>query len=116
MDPIKKKVNETATVIRDWLAGPANPTIVEHRQSIERMMEGLWARQTEDEQATKTTKNRNGRGFNAQDAEFAGNFITYLRKHGRCDDRLGWMARRKLMKYSRQLAEIKVARDMDSGK
>lgn len=78
---------------------------------VERSVLNLFERQTYDEQETQTTKHTNGRGFNGLDAKFLSSLAEWIhrstRKEGmRLSPKQLAVARRKLMKYSKQLAEI----------
>jgi len=67
----------------------------------------LYARQTADEQVTKDTKERNGRGFNSNDAPFLSDIAVKLpRYNNHMTPRQLAAARKMLRKYARQLLEI----------
>ena len=66
----------------------------------------IYRRQTQDEQADRTTRNKNGVGFSAFDAEILSSFAEqYLRKGWLSDKQLA-ILEKKLYRYRRQLAEI----------
>ena len=66
----------------------------------------LLARQTTDEIATKTTRERNGRGFNGRDAQFLTDVAQKLPRYkDRMTPRQLGAVRKMLPKYWRQLLE-----------
>jgi hypothetical protein len=89
--------------------------------AVERALIVLYERQTADEQVSGTTHNKNGRGFNAVDAEILSSFACQVQaKNGQHSDYLGRprklgeclspkqmaIARRKVVRYVKQLAEV----------
>ena len=66
----------------------------------------LYKRQTSSEQRTRTTKERNGRGFNAPDANFLTSLSVYYLNHGYLTFNQRIVARRKMAKYTKQLTKI----------
>jgi len=66
----------------------------------------LDARQTEFEQMTRTTVERNGVGFNTPDARVLGRLAAKARKHGVLSDEELAVVRERLPKYWRQLADF----------
>ncbi len=84
--------------------------LASNNRAVERALVALYHRQTVDEQRTSTTKESNGVGFNARDAEYA----TYLAKwviSGRhLTGRHLEAGRRIATFYARQLAEMSQTR------
>jgi len=75
-------------------------------QAVAKAILTLFARQTEDEQSDETTRVRNGRGFNANDAPFLTSIAKALpRWRNHMTDRQLAKARPMLRKYWRQLLE-----------
>jgi len=67
----------------------------------------LYERQTDDEQASNTTRDNNGVGFNGRDAEFLSSIAKRLPNYGfKLTERQLPHVRRKLRKYTRQLLEV----------
>lgn len=66
----------------------------------------LYERQTATEQANGETRERNGQGFNALDANFLTSCAEFLKKRGYLSDKQKYHVRKKLIKYNRQLTEI----------
>lgn len=88
--------------IREWFEGcdPKQTTVRDH---LKRAAKLLWQRQTLAEQDAERTIEHNGRGYNGFDAEFASRITNWK---GTLTERMAFGARKMLMKYARQLAEI----------
>jgi hypothetical protein len=69
-------------------------------------MVALFARQTNDEQASQSTKHHNGRGFNAFDAGTGSYFAKWILSGRQLTGRHLEKARRVALRYVRQLASI----------
>jgi hypothetical protein len=81
--------------------------------AVEEAVLRIYDRQTDDEQELQSTKHANGRGFSAFDAEILSSFAVQIRanRYGRPNgQRLSakqmTIARKKIVYYARQLAEI----------
>lgn len=66
----------------------------------------IHARQTADEQACGATVEDNGVGFNGVDAEILSSFAKQYKERGFLSKRQIEIARKKMVKYSGQLANI----------
>lgn len=66
----------------------------------------LYDCQTVSEQATESTKEQNGIGFNAYDAKFLTSVSEFLKKAGFLTDKQKYITRKKLVKYNRQLTRL----------
>ena len=66
----------------------------------------LYACQTTEEQATKSTEIHNGIGFNGIDAPIMSSFAEFLNKTGFLTDKQKVIARKKLVKYNKQLTRL----------
>ena len=66
----------------------------------------LYAQQTADEQADGDTIHHNGVGFNGADAKIMSSFAQFLAKTGFLTTKQKAVARRKLVKYNRQLTRL----------
>ena len=66
----------------------------------------LYAEQTADEQADGDTKHNNGVGFNGADAKIMSSFAEFLKKTGFLTPKQRQLARRKLVKYNKQLTRL----------
>ena len=66
----------------------------------------LYAEQTADEQRTGETKHQNGVGFNGADAKIMSSFAEFLNRTGFLTGKQKAVARRKLVKYNKQLTRL----------
>lgn len=66
----------------------------------------LYAQQTADEQTDGNTKYYNGVGFNGADAKIMSSFAQFLKRTGFLTDKQKAVARKKLVKYNRQLTRL----------
>ena len=66
----------------------------------------LYRRQTACEQRTGTTRDRNGVGFNGCDANFLSSLAVFYLRNGYLTYRQKIIARKKLVKYTKQLTKI----------
>lgn len=73
---------------------------------VEKAILAIYDRQTEDEKSTKDTRYYNGVGFNAADASRLSYYATYIQKKGGLTGKHKDIARKKIKKYSGQLAKI----------
>ena len=105
-----KEVKEKAAQIKTWIKEKFNPDDFDHRKGIERMVLAIWDRQTTAEQTTEQTIDRNSRGYNGVDADFAGRIVKaiYNPDYSSISKGMARAAAKMMAKYSRQLAEIKL--------
>lgn len=83
-------------------------------KAIERGILAIYERQTADEKATESTNHENGVGFSGADAEILSSFASQIMRKesrgvalGQClSEKQIVIARKKMLKYARQLAEI----------
>lgn len=66
----------------------------------------LYNEQTSDEQAAGETKHHNGVGFNGADSKIMSSFAQFLKKTGFLTDKQKAVARKKLVKYTKQLTRL----------
>lgn len=66
----------------------------------------LYAEQTADEQRAGETKHNNGVGFNGADSRIMSSFAEFLKRTGFLTDKQKAVARKKLVKYSKQLTRL----------
>lgn len=66
----------------------------------------LYDCQTRDEQSSGTTKEHNNVGFNGVDAPIMSSFAQFLNKTGFLTDKQKVIARKKLVKYNKQLTRL----------
>ena len=81
------------------------------QEFIGRAVYALFLRQTEGERVLGNTVEHNGRGFSSCDANILSSFAKFWKKAGFLTPKQTALARKKLMKYGRQLAEIAMERD-----
>jgi hypothetical protein len=73
---------------------------------LERGILAVYSKQTEDEQGAKDTLHRNGFGFNVADAKYLSYVADYLLSGNHLSGYHIGKARKKMLKYSGQLAKI----------
>lgn len=66
----------------------------------------IYAEQTADEQAEGQTNHHNGVGFNGVDAPILSSFAEFLKKTGFLTPKQKVIARKKLIKYTKQLTRL----------
>lgn len=66
----------------------------------------LYAEQTADEQSSKDAKYHNGAGFNGVDAGILSSFVEFLNRTGFLTPKQRAVARKKLVKYNKQLTKL----------
>jgi len=74
-------------------------------RAVARAITVIYARQTEDEQATQSTSKSNGIGFNGRDAGFASSLAEKLGKGWTLSPKQVSCGRKMMMKYWRQLID-----------
>ena len=66
----------------------------------------LYGCQTANEKASGQTQEQNGKGFNGADAPILSSFCEFLNKTGFLTPKQKTLARKKLMKYTKQLTNL----------
>lgn len=66
----------------------------------------LYAEQTADERRSGETKHSNGAGFNGVDAGIMSSFAEFLNRTGFLTEKQKVLARKKLVKYNKQLTRL----------
>ena len=69
-------------------------------------LRNLYNEQTADEKAVGDTKHNNGVGFNGVDAKIMSSFAEFLKKTGFLTPKQKAVARKKLVKYNKQLTRL----------
>jgi hypothetical protein len=72
---------------------------------VERALVVLLSRQTSDEQVTKTTSHKNGRGFGAFDAELLSSFGEQVQAGRHLSQKQLAIAFKRVPRYARQILE-----------
>ena len=75
-------------------------------KSLYGALKRLYACQTAEEQNSGETKENNGKGFNGLDAPILSSFCEFLNKTGFLTPKQKILARKKLIKYTRQLTAL----------
>ena len=73
---------------------------------VARSVVKIWERQTTSEKTSQSTDVNNGVGFNGLDAKILSSFAEYFITHGRLSAKQIALARKKIMKYAKQLTSI----------
>ncbi len=71
-----------------------------------RSIVAIFCKQTQSEQTSETTKELNGVGFNGADAEILSSFAKHINNGRKLSEKQIALARRKMVKYARQLDSI----------
>jgi hypothetical protein len=97
--------------IREWLAKIVESEALQCDAKIQaalgRALVLIFNRQTSTEQASNTTSQNNGRGFNGMDADFGSSVAKKFMHYGRMTPRQTRAVAKMLLKYAGQLAEEK---------
>ena len=89
-----------------WTIEEIKELILTNDKMVARSVLVLYERQTASEQACHETSERNGEGFNGVDAGILSSFAEFYRERGYLSVKQTAIARKKLVKYSRQLVTI----------
>lgn len=89
-----------------WTKDTVRAELLAKDNWVERGVVAIFKKQTEDEQRVEQTNRDNGVGFTGVDAHLLSSFAKQLLRGRRLsDNQLRW-ARRKMLKYAKQLAKI----------
>jgi hypothetical protein len=80
--------------------------LMQRDDAVERAILAIYACQTADEQATKTTRHSNGRGFSGADASLGSYYARWILEGKHLSGRHLARARTMSLKYVGQLADI----------
>lgn len=89
--------------MRIWTEEEIKTLIQENDKVLYGALRKLYAEQTADEQADGNTKVHNGVGFNGVDAPILSSMAEFLKKTGFLTSKQKALARKKLIKYNKQL-------------
>lgn len=78
----------------------------ESDKAVVRAVVAIYRRQTFEEQASQITKEHNHQGFCANDASIMSMYAQQILKYGGLSEQQTKIARERMMRYSKQLAEI----------
>lgn len=92
--------------MRIWTEDEIKTLIQENDKVLYGALKKLYAEQTADEQSDGNTKYHNGVGFNGADAKIMSSFAEFLNKTGFLTTKQKAVARKKLIKYNKQLTRL----------
>lgn len=92
--------------MRIWTEEEIKVLIQENDKVLYGALRKLYAEQTAEEQANGNTKVQNGIGFNGVDAPILSSFCEFLNKTGFLTPKQKILARKKLVKYNKQLTRL----------
>ena len=91
---------------RVWTEEEIKTLIQENDKVLYGALKRLYAEQTADEQASGETRHHNGVGFNGCDSGILSSFAEFLNKAGFLTTKQKALARKKLVKYTKQLTKL----------
>lgn len=91
---------------KGWTKDSIKQLLMDSDKAVMRGIVAIYNRQTDLEQSCDTTHDSNGVGFNGPDAPFLSSLAKQILDRGYLTGGQLEIARKKMLKYSRQLAEI----------
>ncbi|HCJ37839.1 MAG TPA: hypothetical protein DHV37_05880 [Erysipelotrichaceae bacterium] len=91
---------------RVWTEEEIKDLIQSNDEVLYLALKKIYACQTEDEKNSGETKEHNGVGFNSIDAPFMSSLAEFLLKTGFLTSKQKMYARKKLVKYNKQLTRL----------
>lgn len=91
---------------RQWTEEEIKSLVQTNDKVLYGALRKLYAQQTADEQKAGETKHHNGVGFNGCDAKIMSSFAEFLERTGFLTPKQKAVARRKLVKYNKQLTRL----------
>ena len=104
IDTVKK--GRYLQMAKTWTKEEIKDLILKNDEMVKRSVIKLYERQTSYEQLVGETEEYNGVGFNGVDSEILSSFAKFIQKAGFLTPKQTTIARKKLVKYSNQLAKI----------
>lgn len=92
--------------MKTWTAEEIKNLVQTNDKVLYGALKKLYACQTADEQTSGTTNHQNGAGFNGVDAPILSSFCEFLNKTGFLTPKQRIIARKKLVKYTKQLTML----------
>ena len=92
--------------MKTWTKEEIKELLAKNDEMVKRSVLKLYEKQTDYEKLSQSTQEDNGVGFNGADATILSSFAEFIKKTGFLTPKQIGIARRKLMKYSSQLARI----------
>lgn len=102
----KMELEKSAQEKRVWTEDEIRVLVQTNDKVLYGALRKLYAEQTADEQDAGETTHRNGVGFNGVDAKIMSSFAEFLNRTGFLTPKQRAVARRKLVKYNRQLTRL----------
>ena len=97
---------EHAKAKRIWTEDEIRKLVQTNDKVLYGALRKLYAEQTADEQRDGATKHHNGVGFNGPDSQIMSSFAEFLIRTGFLTDKQKTVARKKLVKYNKQLTKL----------
>lgn len=94
------------TVKKVWTKDEIKSLLEKNDLFVAKSVVKIWERQTTSEKTSQSTEVNNGIGFNGLDAKIMSSFAEYFVTHGRLSAKQLNLARKKIMKYAKQLTSI----------
>lgn len=92
--------------IKVWTEEEIKVLIQQNDKVLYGALKKIYAEQTEDEKSAGITKHHNGVGFNGVDGPFMSSICEQLIRRGFLSDKQKAIARKKLVKYNKQLTRL----------
>lgn len=92
--------------MKTWTAEEIKNLVATNDKVLYRALKKLYACQTMEEQVSGHTQEYNGKGFNGVDAPILSSFCEFLNKTGFLTPKQKIIARKKLVKYTKQLTVL----------
>lgn len=92
--------------LNGWTKDAIQTMLDTNDKAVYRALVAIYSRQTEHEKCLGQTKEHNGIGFSAFDAEFLSSLAEQVKSRGSLSPRQLELARKKVKSYWRQLLEI----------
>ena len=102
----KCELEERMNAKRIWTEEEIRNLVQTNDKVLYGAIKKLYAEQTADEQRAGQTKHHNGVGFNGADSRFMSSIAEFLKRTGFLTDKQKVVARRKLVKYNKQLTRL----------
>ena len=91
---------------KNWTIEEIRNLLEESDKAVARAILAIYGRQTASEQATETTSESNGVGFNGVDAPFLSSLAKFYEEKGYLSPKQVSYGRKKIRKYAGQLVNI----------
>ena len=106
IDSLLEETETPAPAKRVWTEEEIKSLIQTNDKVLYGALKKLYAEQTADEQSAGETKYNNGVGFNGADSKIMSSFAQFLTRTGFLTPKQKAVARRKLVKYNKQLTRL----------